>query len=47
MEADLAGGVREESWGHYAHQLGGHTPDVEIDLDSDLMRLAAGGSLGA
>lgn len=46
MEADLAGGVREESWGHYAHQLGGHTPDVEIDLDSDLMRLAAGGSLG-
>jgi len=38
--------VREESWGSYSHQLGGHTPDVEIDLDSDLMRLAAGGSLG-
>jgi len=39
-------GVELESWGSYSHQLGGHTPDVEIDLDSDLMRLAAGGSLG-
>lgn len=46
MEADLAGAIREESWGSYAHQLGGTTPDVEIDLSSDLMRLAAGGSLG-
>lgn len=45
MEADLATGVREESWGSYQHQFGGQTPDVGIDFNSDLMRLAAGGSL--
>ncbi|MCW5951906.1 MAG: NAD(P)H-dependent oxidoreductase [Propionibacteriaceae bacterium] len=45
MEADLAAGVREESWNSYQHQFGGAT-DAEIDFDSDLMRLAAGGSLG-
>ncbi|MBK8462575.1 MAG: NAD(P)H-dependent oxidoreductase [Nigerium sp.] len=45
MEADLASAVRQESWGSYSHPLGGHTPDVAIDLESDLMRLAAGGSL--
>lgn len=45
LEADLAAGVREESWESYQHQFGG-TTEVEIDVDSDLMRLAAGGSLG-
>ena len=45
LEADLATAVREESWNSYQHQFGS-TTDVEIDFDSDLMRLAAGGSLG-
>ena len=37
--------VRDESWGRYQHEFGsaGGT-EVSIDLDSDLMRLAAGGS---
>jgi FMN reductase len=39
--------VREESWGRYQHEFGsaGGT-EVSIDLDSDLMRLAAGGAAG-
>ena len=44
MEADLAGAVREESWASYPHQYGG-AGEAEVDLSSDLMRLAAGGSL--
>lgn len=37
--------VRAESWGRYQHEFGsaGGT-ELSIDLDSDLMRLAAGGS---
>ncbi|ANZ41336.1 NADH-dependent FMN reductase [Lentzea guizhouensis] len=37
--------VREESWGSYQHEFGsaGGT-ELSIDLDSDLMRLAAGGA---
>ncbi|WP_112267025.1 CE1759 family FMN reductase [Lentzea terrae] len=37
--------VREESWGRYQHEFGsaGGT-ELSIDLDSDLMKLAAGGS---
>lgn len=37
--------VREESWGRYQHEFdsAGGT-EVSIDLDSDLMRLAAGGA---
>lgn len=36
--------VREESWGRYQHEFGsaGGT-ELSIDLDSDLMKLAAGG----
>ena len=36
--------VRDESWGSYQHEFGsaGGT-ELSIDLDSDLMRLAAGG----
>ncbi len=39
--------VREEAWGSYRHEFGsaGGT-EVSIDLDSDLMRLAAGGAAG-
>ena len=38
--------VRDESWGSYQHEFGsaGGT-EVSIDLDSDLMRLATGGSI--
>jgi FMN reductase len=45
MESGFARKVRDESWGSYQHTFGsaGGT-EVEIDLDSDLMRLATGGS---
>jgi FMN reductase len=45
MESDFARKVREESWGSYQHEFGsaGGT-EFDIDLDSDLMRLATGGS---
>lgn len=44
MESDIAGKVKEASWGSYQHQYGsaGGT-ELAIDLDSDLMKLAAGG----
>lgn len=45
MEADLATAVRAESWASYSHQPSA-TRDLEVDFSSDLMRLAAGGSLG-
>lgn len=45
MESGFARAVRDESWSGYQHSFGSaggtHT---EIDLDSDLMRLATGGS---
>ena len=45
MESGFAERVKEESWGSYQHQYGsaGGT-ELAIDLDSDLMRLAAGGA---
>jgi FMN reductase len=45
MESDFARKVREESWGIYQHEFGsaGGT-EFDIDLESDLMRLATGGS---
>jgi FMN reductase len=45
MESGFARQVREESWHSYQHEFGsaGGT-ELTIDLDSDLMRLAAGGS---
>ncbi len=44
MESGFADRVKEESWGSYQHEYGsaGGT-ELAIDLDSDLMRLAAGG----
>ena len=47
MESGFAGKVRDESWDSYQHELGsaGGT-EVGIDLDTDLMRLATGGSAG-
>ncbi|HZB29884.1 MAG TPA: CE1759 family FMN reductase [Streptosporangiaceae bacterium] len=45
VESGFARQVRDESWNGYRHEFGsaGGT-EVSIDLDSDLMRLAAGGS---
>jgi FMN reductase len=45
IESGFARRVKEESWGTYQHEFGsaGGT-EMAIDLDSDLMRLAAGGS---
>jgi FMN reductase len=45
MESGFAAGVRDESWTSYQHELGsaGGT-EVAIDLDTDLMRLATGGT---
>jgi FMN reductase len=45
MESGFAGKIRDESWQDYQHEYGsaGGT-EVSIDLDTDLMRLAAGGS---
>jgi FMN reductase len=44
MESGFARQVRAESWRSYQHEFGsaGGT-ETEIDLDTDLMRLAAGG----
>jgi FMN reductase len=45
MESGFAGKIRDQSWHSYQHEYGsaGGT-EVSIDLSTDLMRLAAGGS---
>ena len=45
MESGFARAIREESWPGYQHEFGsaGGT-ETAIDLDTDLMRLATGGS---
>ena len=45
MESGFADEVRSSSWGSYQHEYGsaGGT-ELAIDLDSDLMRMATGGS---
>jgi len=47
MESGFARKVRDESWRSYQHEFGsaGGT-ELAIDLDTDLMRLATGGSVG-
>jgi FMN reductase len=47
MESGFARKIKDESWQNYQHEFGsaGGT-EVAIDLDSDLMRLATGGSAG-
>ncbi|MGH3387289.1 MAG: CE1759 family FMN reductase [Actinomadura sp.] len=47
MESGFARQIKDESWNSYQHEFGsaGGT-EADIDLDSDLMRLAAGGSAG-
>ena len=45
MESGFAKSVRDESWQNYQHSLGSAGgAETGIDLDSDLMRLATGGS---
>jgi FMN reductase len=45
MESGFARRIRDESWGSYQHEYGSAAPSGEaIDLNTDLMRLAAGGS---
>lgn len=45
MESGFAGAVRDESWHHYQHSYGSAGgAERGIDLQSDLMRLAAGGT---
>ena len=45
MESGFAHQVKDESWQNYQHEYGsaGGT-EVSIDLNTDLMRLATGGS---
>jgi FMN reductase len=47
MESGFARAIKDESWSSYQHEYGsaGGT-QTEIDLDTDLMRLATGGSAG-
>jgi FMN reductase len=50
MESGFARKVRDESWGSYRHELGSaygssaNGTETEISLDTELMRLATGGS---
>ncbi|MBV9452285.1 MAG: NAD(P)H-dependent oxidoreductase [Streptosporangiaceae bacterium] len=45
MESGFAGQVRDESWESYTHEYGSAASTGDsIDLDTDLMRLATGGS---
>jgi FMN reductase len=45
MESGFARQVRDESWHSYQHEFGSAGgAELSIDLDSDLMRLATGGS---
>lgn len=43
MESGFASGVRDSSWQRYQHSFGS-SGELPVDLDSDLMRLATGGS---
>jgi FMN reductase len=44
MESGFARKVRDTSWGSYQHEFGSaNGTETEISLDTDLMRLAAGG----
>jgi FMN reductase len=47
MESGFAGKIRDESWQSYQHEFGSAGgAETSIDLDTDLMRLATGGSAG-
>jgi len=45
MESGFARQIRDQSWGSYQHEYGSAgSTETSIDLDTDLMRLATGGS---
>jgi len=45
MESDFAGKIKDEAWQSYQHEYGSAGGiETAIDLDTDLMRLATGGS---
>jgi FMN reductase len=45
MESGFAQRVKDQSWHSYQHEYGSRSePEDSVDLDSDLMRLATGGS---
>src|SRR5712691_7859666 len=45
MDSGFARKVRDEAWGSYQHEFGSaNGTQTEIDLDTDMMRLATGGS---
>jgi FMN reductase len=45
MESGFAAAIKDQSWSSYQHEFGGAGgTQTGIDLDTDLMRLAAGGS---
>jgi FMN reductase len=45
IERDVQGAVRGASWNRYSHELGSNGgAELDIDLDTDLMRLATGGA---
>ena len=46
MDSGFARAVRDESWSSYQHEFGatGTADEAAIELDTDLMRLATGGS---
>ena len=45
MESGFARKIKDESWDSYRHEYGSAGgAEVSVDLDTDLMRLAAGGS---
>lgn len=45
MDSEFSHAVKEASWGRYRHEFGSSAgANLGIDFDSDMMRLAAGGS---
>jgi FMN reductase len=48
MESGFAQAIKDQSWHSYQHEFGSASgTETAVDLDTDLMRLAAGGSAGA
>lgn len=47
MESEFAHQVKNESWNSYQHTFGSAAGDSAVELDTDLMRLAAGGGAAA
>jgi FMN reductase len=46
MESGFARQIRDIAWKDYRHEYGSAgSQDLEIEFDTDMMRLAAGGSL--